>query len=201
MEKIYRLAERVSRAATWGSVALLFAVAAYITLDIVLRKLMNVSLHGSDELAGYALAISTSWGLSFSLLRRANIRIDALYMRLPARWTVWLDLFGLIAMGVFMSFVTWFALQMTLNSAMMGSMASTQLRTPLVIPQGMWVAGFLLFMFVMVVLLLRVVILLWRGDHAGVSRIAGIRSVEEEVSDEISPETLRTLQQRATDAH
>lgn len=193
MQKLYNWAERLSKAATWGSAALLFAVAAYITLDVILRKLLNVSLHGSDELAGYVLAISTSWGLSFSLLRRANIRIDALYMRLPQRWTVWLDLLGLIAMGIFMAFVTWFAIQMLLSSAAMGATASTQLQTPLVIPQALWVAGFLLFMFVLVVLVLRVIGLLMRGDWVGVGLIAGIRSVDEEVSDEVSPQTLRAI--------
>src|SRR5690554_149605 len=194
MQKLYTWAERLSRAATWGSAALLFAVAAYITLDVVMRKLLNISLHGSDELAGYALAISTSWGLSFSLLRRANIRIDALYSRLPQRWTVWLDLLGLIAMGIFMAFVTWFATQMLISSATMNATASTQLQTPLIIPQGLWVAGFMLFMFVLVVLILRVVGLLVRGDTAGVRLVAGIRSVEEEVSDEVSPQTLQAIQ-------
>lgn len=199
MKKLYHLAEQLSRAATWASAALLFAAAAYITADVLLRKLLNISLHGSDELAGYVLAISTSWSLSFTLLRRANVRIDALYMRLPQQWTAWLDLAGVVLMGAFMAVVTWFTFELWLSSAAMGATASTQLRTPLIIPQGLWVAGFLLFMFVLIILLLRVCVLLYHGDRAAVGRIAGIRSVEEEVSDEISPQTRQHLRQR--DSH
>lgn len=200
MKSLYLLAERISRAATWASAGLLFAAAAYITADVILRKLLGISLHGSDELAGYALAISTSWSLSFTLLRRANVRIDALYMRLPQHWTVWLDVAGVVLMGAFMAVVTWFTCELWLSSASMGATASTQLQTPLIIPQGLWVAGFLLFLFVLTVLLVRVCILLYRGDTASVSRIAGIRSVEEEVNDEVSPQTLRQLQQRSAHA-
>lgn len=193
MEGLYSFALRVSRYATWASAGLLFAAAAYITVDVFLRKLLNMSLHGSDELAGYVLAISTSWGLAFSLLGRANIRIDAFYTRLPQRWTAWLDLFGLVLMGIFMSFVTWFAVQMWLGSAAMASRASTQLQTPLILPQGLWVIGFLLFLFVLVVLIAKVVVLLMKCDSRGVGRIAGIRTVEEEVRDEVSPQTANAL--------
>jgi TRAP-type C4-dicarboxylate transport system permease small subunit len=179
MIRLFELAERLSRMATWAGGGILLLAAIIVTIDVTTRKLFQVSVGGSDELAGYALAITTSWGMSLALLRRANIRIDALYARLPKPLTAWLDLLALVLMGVFMSFVTWFATEMWLNSIEMRSTANTPLQTPLMIPQGLWVAGFVLFLLVLLALLARVVGLLAGRDAAGVGRIAGIRTVEE----------------------
>lgn len=193
MNRLYLLADRVSRAAAWFGGSLLLLVAAVITVDVVARKLFHVSLGGSDELAGYVLAVSTSWGLAFTLMRRANIRIDALYMRLRQGATVWLDLVALLSMVFFMSFVTWFATGLWLNSIEMGSTANTPLQTPLWIPQGLWAAGFVLFLLVLLVLLARVAALLAQGNISGVGQIAGIRTVQEEVRDEVSPQVANQM--------
>lgn len=189
------VADRISRFAAWFSGGLLLLAAAIITVDVIARKLFQVSMGGSDELAGYTLAIATSWGLSFTLMHRANIRIDALYMRLPQKATVVLDLIALVLMGVFMSFVAWFASKLWINSIQMQSTANTPLQTPLFIPQGMWVAGFALLLFVLLVLLARVIGLLLRGDHAEVGKIAGIRTVQEEVHDEVSAKISNDLRE------
>lgn len=196
MIRLFELAERLSRMATWAGGGILLLAAIIVTIDVTTRKLFQVSLGGSDELAGYALAITTSWGMSLALLRRANIRIDALYARLPKPLTAWLDLLALVLMGVFMSFVTWFATEMWLNSIEMRSTANTPLQTPLMIPQGLWVAGFVLFLLVLLALLARVVGLLAGRDAAGVGRIAGIRTVEEEMHDEVATEISQNLRER-----
>lgn len=36
--------------------------AVLIGIDVVIRKFFATSIGGADELAGYALAIGTSWG-------------------------------------------------------------------------------------------------------------------------------------------
>ena len=185
MEKLYLFTERASQVMAQLAGGLLLISAAIITVDVLMRKLFNVSLGGSDELGGYALAISTSWGMPYALTRRANIRINFVYMRLPMRITAWLDLVGLLALTGFMVFVTWFAGDLWLDSFEMKASANTPLGTPLILPQGLWVAGLALFLLVMLVLLARVVALLVRGDPLGVTRAAGIRTVEEEVKDEV----------------
>ncbi|WP_020407193.1 TRAP transporter small permease subunit [Hahella ganghwensis] len=186
MERLYCMAVKLSRISAWVGGGLLLLSAAITTVDVILRKLFNISMGGSDEIAGYILAITTSWGLSFALLSRANIRIDALYARLPGKLTIWLDMLGLILVGAFMSFVTWFAIGVWFESVSVGATANTPLQTPLMIPQGLWAAGFIIFMCVLLILLTRVLVLLWRGDHKEVSAIAGIRTVEEEVHDEVA---------------
>lgn len=187
--QLYTFADRTSRIAAWIGGGMLLVSAVITSIDVILRKVLGVSLGSSDEFACYALAISTSWGISFTLMRRANIRIDVFYMCLPKRITAWLDLLALVLIGGFMVNVVWFATHLWLTSIDMKAAALTSLQTPLMIPQGLWLAGFALFLLVLLVLLARVIGLLARGDIAGVNKCAGIRSVEEEVADEVRDES------------
>ena len=63
----------------------MLAAAVMVTLDVLSRKFLNVTMSGADEISGYVFAASTTWAYSYCLLYRANIRIDALYNFLP-RW-------------------------------------------------------------------------------------------------------------------
>ena len=77
----------VRRFAQWGlwfGGALVLLAAILIGIDVLMRKFLARSIGGADELAGYALAIGTAWGLGAALLDRAHIRIDSLYMLFPA---------------------------------------------------------------------------------------------------------------------
>src|SRR3546814_17056472 len=61
----------------------------------------------SDLLSGYAFAIGTAWALGFTLLRRANVRVDALYTRLPAALCAVLDIVALLSLALFLGLLTW----------------------------------------------------------------------------------------------
>src|SRR5690606_40176334 len=80
-------ATTLSRIAIWFAGSLTLISALYITADVLFRKFSGSSLGGSDELSGYAFAISISWALSFATLQRANIRIDAIYQHLDRKST------------------------------------------------------------------------------------------------------------------
>ena len=67
-----------------------------IGIDVLMRKFLDRSIGGADELAGYALAIGTAWGLGAALLDRAHIRIDSLYVLFPQLLRLALDLAGLV---------------------------------------------------------------------------------------------------------
>ncbi|MDP3241857.1 MAG: TRAP transporter small permease subunit, partial [Reyranella sp.] len=69
----------VRRFAQWGlwfGGALVLLAAVLIGIDVLMRKFLALSIGGADELAGYSLAIGTTWGLGAALLDRAHIRID-----------------------------------------------------------------------------------------------------------------------------
>jgi hypothetical protein len=76
-----------------------------------------------------------------------------------------------------------------------GSRSQSDLQTPTVIPQLLWIAGLILFVVVGLVLIVEALVRLRAGDQAGVARIIGTRSAEEEVEEEI-----RALQERQIQA-
>ena len=173
----------LSRWAMWASGALMLATVLYIVLDIVLRALANISLH-SDELSGYAFAVSVSWALSFATLQRANIRIDALYQLLPVRVCAVLDWVALVGLAVLIAYLTRYAGDVAALSWANGSRSNSVLATPLWIPQALWTAGFVWLCVVLALMLLRASAALVRGDAAGVRAVCGMRSAQQEAAEE-----------------
>lgn len=170
---------------------LIFA-ACMVTVDVLVRKAFSISMGGADEVTGYIFAISTAWALSYALLGRANVRIDAFYQLLPRLLGALLDILGLLVLGGFMALVTLAAYSVFYGSlgwpfgeSDFWSVSITPLLTPLALPQGLWFLGLLLFMVTLVLVLLRAVLALARGDLATVARLAGPRSHQEEIEEEL----------------
>ena len=121
------------------------ALSLLITWDIVARKVFGVSVQGTDELGGYALALIGSLGMAHVLARREFTRIDLVFPYLPARLRQILHVAAHVALAgtvVFFAYRAALTLQETL---LFDSVANTPLQTPLWIPQGLWVAGLVLF--------------------------------------------------------
>jgi len=182
-----RLAERASLAGVWFGGALVILAAFLIGYDVVVRKLFNITVGGADELSGYALAIGTTWSLGFTLLHRAHIRIDSLYIHFPRPMRAALDILGLAAFVAVFGLVAWYGWGMVADTAAMGARSMSPLSTPLIIPQSLWFAGLVLFLAVAALLLLHAVLALLRGDLGTVQTIAGSRSIKEEIADELPP--------------
>jgi hypothetical protein len=66
----------------------------------------------------------------------------------------------------------------------MGAASNSLLGVPLWIPQGLWVVGFAWMCLVLALMLVRVSAALVTGDIAAVKDLCGVRTVEEEASDE-----------------
>src|SRR5690554_7530024 len=139
LDRLLRAANSFSRVAIWVAGSLTLASALYITADVITRKFFSIALGGSDELSGYAFAISISWALAFATLQRANIRIDALYQMLPTRLCALLDWVALVALGIFIAFMTYYASDVAMTSWTRNATANTAMGTPLWIPQFVWV--------------------------------------------------------------
>lgn len=165
---------------------MMLAAALLVSADVLMRKFASVTIGGADELSGYAFAVGTSWALAFTLLRRANVRVDALYARLPERVAAALDLLALLCLLVFVGYLTWRASLVLQDSLLFSARATTPLATPLWIPQSLWLAGFGLFLFTIMPLIAAVAIALVTGDRATVRRLAGARTLEEEAAEEKS---------------
>ena len=181
MDRLIALSYRVARAGTWFGCALLIAASFLIGIDVVIRKLFNLSIGGADELSGYALGIASAWAFAYGLLERAHVRIDSLYVTLP-RWVrATLDVFGLAIFVAVMALVTWRAFGVFSESVKLDAHSMSPIATPLIYPQALWVAGLIVFVLTGFLLLARILVAFVTGDAATVHRLAGSRSVTEEI--------------------
>jgi TRAP-type C4-dicarboxylate transport system permease small subunit len=190
----------VRRFAQWGlwfGGALVLLAAILIGIDVLMRKLLARSIGGADELAGYSLAIGTTWGLGAALVDRAHIRIDSLYLRFPSRARLAFDFAGLVLFLTFFGLIAWHGWGVVEQSWISASRSQSALETPTVLPQLLWFAGLLGFLAVGVVVLVRAARLMRSGELRAVSQLIGTRSAEEEVEDEIRDLQERTERERA----
>ena len=121
-------------------VGLLICV-ALVLADVILRKLGS-SFGGTDEISGYVMAVTTSWGMGLALLELAHVRIDVTRTRImTAKSRTALDLFSLAVLSgvvTLVAFKCWPVLERSLTN---GSRANTPLETPLWLVQIPWMAG------------------------------------------------------------
>ena len=175
---------KVSQVAVWfGGLALMLS-AIMVTGDVIARKLFSITISGSDEISGYVFAAGTTWAYSYCLLHRAHIRIDAFYNLMGQRTKAFLDLLGLLLLLYYIYLLTAGAIGMFLENWEYNSSAQTTLATPLWIPQIFWVSGLCFFLLTLVFLAIYCFVALFRADWTTINQIAGVKSVEEEISEE-----------------
>jgi TRAP-type C4-dicarboxylate transport system permease small subunit len=179
------LARGVSRFGLWFGGALVLAAAVLIGIDVTLRKFFEASIGGADELAGYALALGTAWSLGATLLDRAHIRIDSLYVLFPRWLRLALDFAGIALLLAFFGLIARHSWSMAQQSWLSSSRSQSALATPTVIPQSIWLAGLAVFLLIGVALLVQAVLLIARGKAADAATAISTRSAMEEVEDEI----------------
>lgn len=179
IDRLLEWDRRLARLLVWiGGTGLLLA-AFMVTIDVIMRDLLGMTMGGADEISGYVFAVSTAFALPFALLERANVRIDALYMRLASRTRAALDVLSLVALGIFVFPLTWWVIVMVQDSIALSTRSITPLRTPVAIPQTLWLAGLGLFCLSILLLLTVSLIRLARGDSEGVNRLAGAYASED----------------------
>lgn len=122
----------------------LFACAAFVVLDIIGRQL-GASFGGTEEIAGYTMAIATSWGMSFTLLEMGHVRIDLLRSRAASFGRAMFDLFSMVVMSAVIIAIAVKAWPVLARSFENGSRANTPLETPLAWVQVPWFAGWVWF--------------------------------------------------------
>ncbi len=184
----------ISALGRWGLALAGFGyllMTAIILFDIVARRMLGFSTAATTELTGYLLAIGMTLGMAGTLEARAHVRIDVLVQKLPLGWRVGLHLIALSALLVTAGFMTYGAVMLTLESWELHATDLSGLRTPLVIPQGLWTIGFLLLMLTGVALLCRSLSWLMRGQLGAIDRALLSRSDEEEARETVEAAGLR----------
>lgn len=192
MDALLKVIARISVFGLWFGGGLILMAAVVIGIDVLMRRLLETSIGGADELAGYALAIGSAWALPAALLDRGHIRIDSLYTHFALRTRLVLDLLGLGLFITFFGLLAWHAWGIVEQSFDVGARSQNALETPIVVPQAIWAIGLTYFVLVGVLLGARAMALFAAGDPGAAVRLVGTRSAQEEVEDEI-----RDLQVRA----
>lgn len=150
----------------------LLICAGFVLLDIIMRQI-GTSLGGTEEIAGYAMALATSWGMSFTLLELGHVRIDLLRSRAGPFMRALFDVFSMVVMSaviITVAIKSWPVLERSLVN---GSRANTPLETPLAWVQAPWFAGWVWFAVMSTLVTLAALSLLLKRRHTETESFVG----------------------------
>lgn len=174
----------IAQISAWIAGAILAISALIVGYDITIRYFLNQTIGGAIDIAGYALAVASTWGITLTLLKRSHVRIDSVYTHLPTRVRSFLDIVGLLAFISFMGLVARYAYGVVEQSAISRTKSVSALELPLVYPQAIWFAGLVFFLFSASILLLRSFVAFAKGEMSTVHGLVGARSTVEEIEAE-----------------
>lgn len=163
---------KINRAIAVAAGLGLLAMAAFVVADVALRQ-FGASFGGSEELAGYAMALVSSWGMAYALLELGHIRIDLLRSRARGALRALFDVFSMIALSgvaTAIAFQCWPVVERAVENA---SRANTPLATPLAWVQIPWFAGWAWFAAMSCLSALAALGLALRGRGAEAESFAG----------------------------
>jgi TRAP-type C4-dicarboxylate transport system permease small subunit len=176
---IDKLAHFMCACAGW-----LFVICAlFITFDVLARKFLGFSSQSTTELSGYMLGIGIAWGLAGALDARAHVRIDVLIQRVPSSIRGYLHWMALATLVVFIGFLVYGAWQTFMESWEFKATDNSLLKTPLIIPQGLWLFGIGVFGVMALLRVIQVMALLPRRDIQAIEMLTGPRSFVEEADE------------------
>ena len=181
---IHERLEHYSRVSVWIGGAALMAAAMMVAVDVMSRKFLGMTMSGSDEYTGYVFSATTTWAYSYCLLHRSNVRIDALYSRLPKQVTAILDVVGCLLFVYYMAYMTYYAGLAFTDSYVNNSVSITTLGTPQWIPQLFWFTGLAMFFLTLIFMTIYAIIGLLQGNWELVARIVGVPSIAEMMEEE-----------------
>jgi TRAP-type C4-dicarboxylate transport system permease small subunit len=180
-------AARGSQWLAWIGGALMLLSAVLISLDVVTRNLFASTFFESFELSTYTLAATVAFGFAYALTTKAHIRIEVVYVLLPGMLRRALDLVAILALFALAIGLAWFGAQTALESWSLGAHSNSALSVPLVIPQGVWVAGLVWFCIATGLLAFRALFNAVRGRPGLIEQEIGVASLAEEIEASTEP--------------
>ena len=156
-----------------------------VTVETIARKVFNFSIQGADELGGYALAVGSTIAFSLAIIGRNHIRVDVFHDFFPRRLKAFLNWVSIAALALFAVVIAAVSIKVLRESLEYGSTAQTPWATPLIYPQSIWYAGFLIFMLVAIGYAVRASILLFSGRIDELNVEFHPKSAKEELKEEL----------------
>lgn len=177
-----RLARFMNGCAGW----LFVACAAFICFDVIARKFFGFSSQSTLEVSGYMLGVGIAWGLAGALEDRAHVRVDVLIQKIPEAYRGYLHWLALACLVTFVGFLVYGAWFTTMESWEFKATDNSLLKTPLIIPQGLWLIGLSVFGVMAALRLLEVALLLPGNNIAAIEKLTGPKSYVEEADETLA---------------
>jgi TRAP-type C4-dicarboxylate transport system permease small subunit len=173
----------------------LLGLSVFIGLDVIVRKLFNFSMQGSDEVGGYIMAATCAFGFSYTLAKRGHIRLNLILPHLPVKFQGAANIMAYGALTLYAYMLVWRVAALFLESWKLGAVAPTPLETPLWIPQLFLTAGLAWFALHLTVYSAEIAGLTASGKFKDLNHIFGVETVAKETSREVE-EAKREQQER-----
>lgn len=156
-----------------------------VAVETVARKVFSFSLQGADELGGYALALGSTLAFTLAIIGRNHIRVDVFHELLPRRVQAGLNWLSMTLLALFSTVVVLVSFNVLRETMQFGSTAQTPWATPLIVPQSLWYAGFIVFMLVALGYAVRATYLLFAGRLGELNVEFHPKSTKEELKEEL----------------
>ena len=164
---------------------LLIFCAVLVSADILARDFLGKSFGATLEVSSYILAISVTWGLSKALSERQHVRIDLLITKLPLWLRQYLHAVALAMMLAWCLLLAYGAVMLVRESYDFHATDRSSFNIPMILPQGLWALGILVFVVFITVMLLETVLAIALGMPEHVDRLLGQRTLDEEAKEAI----------------
>ncbi|MEP0071215.1 MAG: TRAP transporter small permease subunit [Marinomonas sp.] len=172
MLRIIDLLKRINNGVAIAAGLVLLACVLLILIDILLRE-FGISFGGSEEISGYVMASVSSWGVCYALTEKAHVRIDVIRNKGKEAARSIFDLVALAATSYVAVFAAYHVIPVVEKTLKRNSLANTSLETPLIIPQAIWMAGWIWFAVTSCVLLVCALVLVIKQKHSQVNDMIG----------------------------
>jgi TRAP-type C4-dicarboxylate transport system permease small subunit len=156
-----------------------------VTVETVVRKVFNVSIQGSAELGGYALAVGSAIGFGLAVASRSHIRVDVFHDRFPPALQAFMNWLSAVMIGALALFLVGVCYRVIVKTVEYGSAAQTPWATPLIYPQSLWYAGLIAFAIYACVYAARATRLLLTGRRDVLLADFHPKSAKEELKEEL----------------
>ena len=160
-------------------------LALLIVIETLSRKFLNVSLQGVDELSGYVLAFTATLAFSSALISKNHMRIDILYRRYPLILKNILNMVALLSITSFACYLAYINFQVVIETHSYKSTAPTPWATPLIIPQGFWLAASIIFVLVSIIKVIEAIRLIMLQKYDQLEQNFGPKGTNDEVKEEL----------------
>jgi TRAP-type C4-dicarboxylate transport system permease small subunit len=164
---------------------LLILCALLISAEILARDLIGVSLGATLEISSYILAVSITWGLAKALSERQHVRIDLLVGKMPLRLRQYLHVLALAMMLAWCLLLAYGAVMLVRESHDFHATDRSTLNIPMVLPQGLWAFGILVFVVFITVMLAETIAAIALRMPQHVENLLGQRTLDEEAKEAI----------------